>query len=83
MKKSQNSIWMDLEDLTNAIDEVISLLMTLALSVQVSGLDANNKDVSNIAYIAHRILTQANEDLLNLSEIERQRSIAMKGGATA
>lgn len=83
MEKNKTSIWMDLEDLTNQVDEAKSLLMTLALSVQVPGLGADNEDVSNVAYIVHRILSQVSECMTTLSDAERKRVATLKGGVAA
>ncbi len=83
MEKNKSSIWMDLEDLTNQVDEAKSLLMTLALSVQVPGLGAVNEDVSNVAYIAHRILSQVSDYMTVLSDTDRKRVAALKGGVVA
>ena len=90
MEKNKTSIWMDLEDLTNQVDEAKSLLMTLALSAQVPGLNTDNDDVSNVAYVVHRILDQVSKDLMGLSELdrylnrgERHQTTAQKGGVAA
>lgn len=83
MEKNKTSIWMDLEDLTNQVDEAKSLLMTLALSAQVPGLGTDNEDVSNVAHVAHRILTRVSENMTTLSDSERKRVASLKGGVAA
>ena len=83
MEKNKSSIWMDLEDLTNQIDEAKSLLIALALSVQVPGLDTDNEDVSNVAYVTHRILAQVSDSMASLIDAERKRVATLKGGVAA
>lgn len=83
MEKNKTSIWMDLEDLTNQIDEAKSLLMTLALSAQVPGLSTDNEDVSNVAYVALRILNQVSNSMVTLSDNERKGVATLKGGVAA